>query len=48
MSHGVDNELWGPNGLAARWIPALQDGLRHVERTIDPTEISKRRSVENR
>lgn len=32
--------MWGPNELAARWIPALQDGLWHAGRTIDPAEVS--------
>lgn len=40
MIHGAYNELWGPNELAARWIPALQDGLWHAGRTIDPAEVS--------
>jgi pimeloyl-ACP methyl ester carboxylesterase len=40
LVHGAYNELWGPNELAARWIPALQDGLWHVGRSIGPNEIS--------
>lgn len=40
MIHGAYNELWGPHELAARWIPALQDGLWHAGRTIDPAEVS--------
>ena len=27
--HGAFNELWGPNELKARWLPALRDGLWH-------------------
>jgi hypothetical protein len=40
LIHGAYNELWGPHELAARWIPALQDGLWHVGSTIDPADIS--------
>jgi len=40
LIHGAYNELWGPHELAARWIPALRDGLWHVGRTIDPDDIS--------
>ena len=40
LVHGAYNELWGPHELAARWIPALQDGLWHVGRTIDPDDVS--------
>jgi pimeloyl-ACP methyl ester carboxylesterase len=29
LVHGAFNELWGPNELKARWLPALQDGLWH-------------------
>ncbi|HEX4434715.1 MAG TPA: hypothetical protein VH012_07790 [Acidimicrobiales bacterium] len=25
--HGAFNELWGPNELKARWLPAVRDGL---------------------
>ena len=25
--HGAFHELWGPNQVAARWLPALRDGL---------------------
>ena len=27
--HGAFNELWGPNELKARWLPALRDGVWH-------------------
>lgn len=30
MVHGAFNELWGPNELHHRWLPALRDGLWHV------------------
>lgn len=29
LVHGAFNELWGPNELRARWVPALRDGLWH-------------------
>lgn len=29
LVHGAFNELWGPNELKARWLPALRDGLWH-------------------
>jgi pimeloyl-ACP methyl ester carboxylesterase len=29
LVHGAFNELWGPNELRARWLPALRDGLWH-------------------
>ena len=29
MVHGAFNELWGPNELKSRWLPALRDGLWH-------------------
>jgi pimeloyl-ACP methyl ester carboxylesterase len=40
LVHGAYNELWGPHEVAARWIPALQDGLWHVGRTVDPDDVS--------
>jgi hypothetical protein len=27
--HGAFNELWGPNELKSRWLPAVRDGLWH-------------------
>lgn len=30
LIHGAFNELWGPNELASRWVPALQDGVWHA------------------
>ena len=35
MVHGAFNELWGPNELKARWLPALRDGLWHHGVEID-------------
>jgi pimeloyl-ACP methyl ester carboxylesterase len=29
LVHGAFNELWGPNELKGRWLPALRDGLWH-------------------
>lgn len=29
LIHGAFNELWGPNQLKARWLPAVRDGLWH-------------------
>ena len=29
LIHGAFNELWGPNELKSRWLPALRDGLWH-------------------
>jgi pimeloyl-ACP methyl ester carboxylesterase len=29
LIHGAFNELWGPHELAAKWVPALRDGLWH-------------------
>jgi pimeloyl-ACP methyl ester carboxylesterase len=29
LVHGAFNELWGPNELKSRWLPALRDGLWH-------------------
>jgi pimeloyl-ACP methyl ester carboxylesterase len=37
LVHGAFNELWGPNELKSRWLPALQDGLWHHD-----VEVSER------
>jgi len=29
LVHGAFHELWGPHEIAARWLPALRDGLWH-------------------
>jgi hypothetical protein len=29
LVHGAFHELWGPNEIMARWLPALRDGLWH-------------------
>ena len=38
MVHGAFNELWGPNELKARWLPALRDGLWHHGVQIDDAD----------
>lgn len=42
LVHGAFNELWGPNELKARWLPAVRDGLWHhgVELAGDDLEVS--------
>lgn len=39
MVHGAFNELWGPNELKARWLPALRDGLWHHGVEIDDADV---------
>jgi predicted alpha/beta hydrolase family esterase len=39
LVHGAFNELWGPNELKARWVPALQDGLWHCQVEIDSDDV---------
>src|SRR5258706_228666 len=29
--HGAFQELWGPNEVAGRWLPAIRDGLWHAD-----------------
>lgn len=29
--HGAFNELWGPNEIGGRWLPAVRDGLWHAD-----------------
>lgn len=33
--HGAFHELWGPNQVASRWLPAIRDGLWHHGATLD-------------
>lgn len=40
LVHGAFNELWGPNELKARWLPALRDGLGHHGGVIDADDVS--------
>ncbi len=41
LVHGAFNELWGPNELKARWLPALRDGLWHhgVDISADDVDV---------
>jgi pimeloyl-ACP methyl ester carboxylesterase len=39
MVHGAFNELWGPNELKSRWLPALRDGLWHHGVTVADDEV---------
>lgn len=38
--HGAFHQLWGPNQLKSRWLPALQDGLVHAGASIDPEDFA--------
>jgi pimeloyl-ACP methyl ester carboxylesterase len=40
LVHGAFNELWGPNELKARWLPALRDGLWHCGVTISDDDVA--------
>ena len=40
MVHGAFNELWGPNELHHRWLPALRDGLWHAGADVDPDDVA--------
>jgi hypothetical protein len=40
MVHGAGNELWGPASVAARWAPALADGLAWHGIRIDPDDVA--------
>lgn len=41
LVHGAFNELWGPNELKSRWLPAVRDGLWHhgIEITDDDVAV---------
>ncbi len=39
LVHGAFNELWGPNELKARWLPALRDGLWHHGVDLDAADV---------
>lgn len=39
LVHGAFNELWGPNEIKARWLPALRDGLWHHGESITADEV---------
>jgi pimeloyl-ACP methyl ester carboxylesterase len=40
LVHGAFNELWGPNEIRSRWVPALRDGLWHHGVTIDDEDVA--------
>ena len=40
LVHGAFNELWGPNELRARWVPALRDGLWHHDGDVAEDEVA--------
>ena len=40
MVHGAFNELWGPNELKSRWLPALRDGLWHHGVEVDDADVT--------
>lgn len=40
LVHGAFNELWGPNELKARWLPALQDGLWHHGVHVEESDVA--------
>ena len=37
--HGAFQELWGPNEVAARWLPAIRDGLWHAGIELDADRV---------
>ncbi len=39
LVHGAFNELWGPNELKSRWLPAVRDGLWHHGLEIDDDDV---------
>ena len=40
MVHGAFNELWGPNEIKARWLPALRDGLLHAGASVADDDVA--------
>jgi pimeloyl-ACP methyl ester carboxylesterase len=40
LVHGAFNELWGPNELKARWLPAVRDGLWHHDVEIVDDDVA--------
>ena len=40
LVHGAFNELWGPNELKSRWLPALRDGLWHHGVAIEEADVA--------
>jgi len=37
--HGAFNELWGPNEIHAKWLPAVRDGLWQSHAYISPEDL---------
>jgi pimeloyl-ACP methyl ester carboxylesterase len=37
--HGAFHELWGPNQVAGRWLPALRDGLALADADLDADDF---------
>src|SRR4051812_32487428 len=40
LVHGAFNELWGPNEIRSRWLPAVHDGLWHHGATMADDDVS--------
>jgi pimeloyl-ACP methyl ester carboxylesterase len=40
MVHGAFNELWGPNEIKAKWLPALNDGLWHHGVQVEAEDVA--------
>jgi pimeloyl-ACP methyl ester carboxylesterase len=40
LVHGAFHELWGPNEIKTRWLPALRDGLWHHGAEIDERDVT--------
>jgi pimeloyl-ACP methyl ester carboxylesterase len=40
LVHGAFHELWGPNEIKTRWLPALRDGLWHHGVEIDERDVA--------
>lgn len=40
LVHGAFNELWGPNELKSRWLPAVRDGLWHHDVQIADDDLA--------
>lgn len=38
--HGAFNELWGPNEVKSRWLPAVRDGLWYHGAEIDDADVA--------
>ncbi|MBM3658702.1 MAG: hypothetical protein FJW95_04275 [Actinobacteria bacterium] len=39
LVHGAFHELWGPNEIKTRWLPALRDGLWHHDLEVDAADV---------